>query len=248
MGEERDEAAVATGFQKMLQETTKTQLELRAVLDVRPWLLRAVGALRSFTWMIKCACLLSFLGCVSSPERPIPAPRERLDFQGFSIVPPRGPNWFVTPPALRSKQGPYVIVSFYKLPSSPTHTILAVVRGGRIDGSGESAEQLLQRLSEAPPESKRYRIVSRTLTADSSLKASCTRYDIVSEDRDVPGYPDVPFVGEQHGLVCVHPEIPGAALSLEYSDRRRADEAPSAIGEEGDEFLRSIMFTPLRGG
>jgi len=192
----------------------------------------------------------------------------RLEFEGFSLMPPQGENWFKTPPLVGTRLGANVIVSFFKKPPSNTHTVFAIVKSGRVfssrGGAAEvlhrafgmvkggglspstmSAEEVLQKLARLPAESTRYRSLSHSVTPDTTLGPDCIRFDVANEDRDVPGYQDLVFVVEQHGFICLHPDRPNVFFIIAYSERRLQEETPLPLAAEGEAFLRSFVFTPV---
>lgn len=194
---------------------------------------------------------LGVVGCAGGPQLiPVTDPTQRLEFEGFSILPPKGENWFMAPPALRQQQGPDVIVSFLKLatPPSKTHTVAATVRGGRVPFSAGSRAELLQKFAQASFEqTKRNRPVSVNISPDRILSPDCVRYDATVEDRGVPGYPGSIYILDQHGFICLHPGLPDAAINIQYSQRRLQEEPPLALKTEGEPFVKSFLFKRLPG-
>ena len=181
---------------------------------------------------------------------PVTDPTQRLEFQGFSILPPQGENWFVAPPELRRQQGSDLIVSFLKMlsPPSVTHTIAAVVRGGRVRLSGRSSAEVLQKFAQGYSEpTERHRPVSVKTSLDNTLGADCVRYDGTVEDRGAPVHPGSVYILEFHGFICFHPHLQGQVIHLEYSQRRLQGEQPLSLEAEGEPFLKSLVFIRLPG-
>lgn len=200
--------------------------------------------------LLLCALLIP-VGCVAvGPSLiPITNPTERLEFQGFSISPPAGENWFIAPPELRQKQGPNISASFVKMlkPPSPTQTIVAYVLTFNVPASlAESREQLLQLLGRAKTEpTDRNRPIASKTSLDRSLGTDCLRYDVTTEDRGAPLYPGTVFILEMHGFSCFHPELPNYVIDVQYSQRRLPSEQPLSLEAEGEPFLKSLVFTRL---
>lgn len=198
------------------------------------------------------ACAMALLvGCATARPVPIADPTQRLEFEGFSILPPRGENWFMAPPQLRKQLGPDVIVSFGKrlTPPSKTHTVTATVRGGRVPISAGSHAEALQKIAQTYSEQTgRYRPLSVNTSLDGTPAPDCVRYDATVEDRGVPGYPDSLFVLDMHGLVCLHPDLPDVAIDIQYSQRRLQEEQPVSLEAEGEPFVKSLMLNkfPIR--
>ncbi len=203
-------------------------------------------------WIILLGVGLGVVGCAGGPQLiPVTDPTQRLEFEGFSILPPQGDNWFMAPPALRKQQGPFMIVSFLKLatPPSKTHTVVATVRGGRVSISAGSRADLIQKMALGWyfEQTDRFRPVSVTIAPDKTLAPDCVRYDGTVEDRGVPGYPGSVFIMDHHGFVCLHPDLPDAVIDIQYSQRRLQGEPPLALEAEGEPFVKSLLFTRLKG-
>lgn len=202
-------------------------------------------------WIILLYVGLGVVGCIGGPQLvPVTDPTQRLEFEGFSILPPKGENWFMAPPALRKQQGPDMIVSFLKLatPPSKTHTVAATVRGGRVPISAGSRAELLQKLAQVYFEQTgRHRPVSVTIAPNNTLAPDCVRYDGTVEDRGVPGYPGSVYIMDMHGFVCLHSDLPDAAIDIQYSQRRLQEDPPLALEAEGEPFVKSLLFNRLPG-
>jgi|CXWL01.1.fsa_nt_gi hypothetical protein len=202
-------------------------------------------------WIIFLNVGLGVVGCTGGPQLiPVTDPTQRLEFGGVSILPPQGDNWFMAPPALRRQQGPDVIVSFMKLASPPskTHTVVAIVRGGRVPISAGSRAELLQKYAQGYLEqTNRNRPVSVNISPNRTLAPDCVRYDVTVEDRGVPGYPGSLYIVDMHGFACLHPDLPNAVIDIQYSQRRLQEDPPLALEAEGEPFVKSLLFTRLPG-
>lgn len=178
------------------------------------------------------------------PLIPLTNPTERLEFEGFSFLPPQGENWFVFSSERRRQLGPDVIASFQKLnrPLSITHTVNAIVRGGQIPPT-EGRAELPQRIARLNfVQTERERPISVNVSSDSTLAPDCVRYDGIVEDRGVPRFPGSVFVTEMHGFVCLRPDLLDAYIEIQYSQRRLQEESPLSLEAEGESFLRSLVF------
>lgn len=200
-------------------------------------------------WIIFFSVGLGVVGCAGQPEfiLPVTDPTQRLEFEKFSILPPQGKQWFVTPPSLlRKQQGRNIIAQFFKLttPPSKTHTVLATVMARRVPISagsrGERVRQFAQVYSEG---TSRERPLSVNIYPDKTLAPDCVRYDVTYEDHGVPGYSGSIFILENHGFVCFHPDLPDAVIDIQYSQRRLQEEAPPSLESEGEPFVKSLLFT-----
>lgn len=202
-------------------------------------------------WILLFGVGLGVAGCAGGPQLiPVTDPTQRLEFEGFSILPPQGDNWFIAPPALRKQQGPGMIASFGKLttPPSKTHTVVATVRGGRAPFSAGSRAELLRKFAQGYSEqTNRNRPVSVNISPDRTLAPDCVRYDVKVEDRGVPGYPGSVYIMDMHGFVCLHPDLPDAVIDIQYSQRRLQEDPPLALEAEGEPFVKSLLFTRVPG-
>ncbi len=202
-------------------------------------------------WIILLCVGLGVVGCVGGPQFiPVTDPTQRLEFEGLSILPPRGEDWFIAPPALRRQQGADMIASFLKLatPPSKTHTVTATVRGGRVSVSAGSRSELLQKIAQGySKETNRNRPVSVNVSPDKTLSPDCVRYDITAEGHGIPGYPDSVYIMDMHGFVCLHPDSPDAAIDIQHSQRRLQEDSLLTLEAEGEPFVKSLLFTRLPG-
>jgi hypothetical protein len=190
---------------------------------------------------------MGVVGCAGGPQLiPVTNPTQRLEFGDFSILPPQGENWFRTDPAFFRQQVPDMIALFGKTLTTPskTHTVTATVRGGRVAISAGSRTELLEKLARINfVQMGRYQPVSVNISPDKTLALDCVRYDGVTEDRGVPGYPGSIFIWDQHGFVCFAPNLPDSAIDIQYSQRRLQEEPPLSLEAEGEPFLKSLKFS-----
>ncbi len=202
-------------------------------------------------WVTLLGVAMGVVGCAGGPQLvPVTNPSQRLDFGDFSILPPHGENWFKTDPAILRQQVPDMIALFRKTlaPPSKSHTVTATVRGGLLPISAGSRTELLQKLARLNfAQTGRHRPVSVNISPDRTLAPDCVRYDGVTEDRGVPGYPGSLFVWDQHGFVCFHPYVSDAAIDIQYSQRRLQEDPPLLLEVEGESFLKSLVFKQLSG-
>jgi hypothetical protein len=202
-------------------------------------------------WIILVGVGMGVMGCEGGPQLiPVTNPTQRLEFGDFSILPPHGESWFITDPALLRRQVPDMIALFRKTltPPSKSHTVAATVRGGQVPISAGSRTELLQKLARLNfAKTERHRPISVNISPDKTLAPNCVRYDGVTEDRGVPGYPGSLFIWDQHGFVCFHPDVSDAAIDIQYSQRRLQEEPPLSLEAEGEPFVKSLLFNKLPG-
>lgn len=202
-------------------------------------------------WIILLGVGTGIVGCAGEPQLiPVTNPTQRLVFEGFSILPPHGENWFMDPPALRKQQDSDVIVGFRKptTPPSKTHTVVATVQAGRVPISAGSRAELIQKIAQAySKQTEPNRPVSVNISPGRTLAPDCMRYDVTVEDRGVLRYPGSVFIMDLHGFVCLHPDFPDAVIDITYSQRRLPEEQPLSLEAEGEPFVKSLIFNRLPG-
>lgn len=202
-------------------------------------------------------CILMFwvstvaISCAPAGQRPVSvtAPTQRLEFQGFSILPPKGKNWNVIDRATDRVMFEKILVH------SPirTHRILASV--GTSVVPLKDRKEVLQRI-----ERKAQEEVEKNATAieemrkllpatvfkvslDSSLGSECLRQDVTIPEQDVPGGPIL--VQTMHGFSCPHPDMPGYIIELGYSQRFSQGEQPVPWEAEAEPFFKSLVFNRI---
>lgn len=195
-------------------------------------------------WIIVFSVGLALAGCAGTSQLvPVTDSGQRIEFPEFSILPPQGQHWFVAPASLRRQQG--LIASFVRVPTprSKTHTVIAGVRGQRGVYKEGSRAELLQKLARLHAErNERNQPVSVAIAPDTTLGPDCVRFDVTVEDRGVPGYPGAVFVADTHGFICLHPNLPDAAIEILYTQRRLQKEQPLSLAADGEPFLTSLRF------
>lgn len=202
-------------------------------------------------WIILLGVSMGVMGCAAGPQlNPVTNQTQRLEFEGFSILPPHGENWFSLPSARLKQLGPYWIASFYKMPAprSKGHTITAWVRAGRLPIAIENRAEFLQNFPMVNfAKTERHRPVLVNISPDRTLAADCVRYDGMTEDRGVPGHQGSVFIWDQHGFACLHPDLPNTFIEIQYSQRRPQADPPMSLEAEGEPFLKSLAFNKLPG-
>lgn len=192
---------------------------------------------------------------------PVGDPAQRLDFPGVSILPPRGGNWFITPPVPSGPGATHTVVAFGKKlregpPATPeeAHTIRATVvvsdlREARFEDSTaflgflerESGERMVGRMV-----NKRHRLLASELSLDSSPGSTCVKYEQTFEDTGVPRFPGSIFILATRGFRCLHPHWPKYMVDVGYSQRYLRGQRPLSIEAELEPFLKSVVFAAAR--
>lgn len=192
-------------------------------------------------------------GCFgAAAPRGGPAPEPRVVLDGFSVLPPHGPDWLVAPPEAAEEN--QVLIFGKRLRDRPparaadvrSVVAAALVLDFRDDGPRTAAE--LQRWSEQaaaalPP---RRRLVQATAAPQPAAGAQCVRYAVTTEEPGAAPYASETFVSATRGVRCLHPQWPRYAIDLGYSQRYLSGLAPLALDAEADPFLAGLRFTSAR--
>lgn len=195
----------------------------------------------------------ALMGCASAPSLiPVTDSSQRLEFKGFSVQPPAGRNWFL---AARSGADVPVAALAKRLEDAESqrarrHSIVAMARlidagDRRFANAAELRTYVEHTIKEDSTRDPRFRLRELTTATDSSLAALCMKYDMIKEDRGVPGQVGVVFIMDAHSIQCVHPQSPRHIVEIGYSERRREGDASMNVEPEVRPFLRSLQFMPL---
>jgi hypothetical protein len=164
---------------------------------------------------------------------PVADPTQRLEVPGVSILPPQGDKWFIAVPPTRPEPGSLILVQFTKtLQDQPVarpedlHTVLASVtvtdlKGARFENAQALRMAVAYALGREPEGSPRrdYRVLSLRTNVEASLDPMCVKYDLETEERGVPRFPDSIFVLAAFGVRCIHPYWPDYLVDVVASQR-----------------------------
>lgn len=199
--------------------------------------------------------LLTVVGCMPIPTKTLLTPvtdlTKPIEFQGFSILPPNGENWFI------SGQNKYKVLFVKRLDSqsSATNTkaygLEAQVRTFFVSPQLKTHKEILEHID--AEKKKNVNAGERLLTFNSSsmngsLGSDCLKYDWKLEDRGVPviGRAAIEvFIREEHGFTCLHPNYPQYVVELAYGQRYLEGKQLSIPGVEVESFLKSLKFNRL---
>lgn len=181
---------------------------------------------------------------------PVTAPTQRLEFPGFSILPPRGDNWFIAPSMSLAPNVTYV-AAFAKQTRERTYTIRAAVltvdmKDERFGSPTEFLRVVERAIEEEMKTSPRHRLLASRVSLESSLGSNCVVYDQTVEDSGVPQFPGSIFILTMHGFRCAHPHWPRYVIDVGYSQRVPRGDQTLSVEAEVEPFLKSLMFTPSR--
>ncbi len=194
-----------------------------------------------------CAVLLA--GCATASEDlvSVTGPDQRLQFSGFSVLPPRGEGWYATSAATPDEVWQTVASFVREAPGQqPGGAIWASVAVANLDVAFQSPEQLMRSIiarRQAELQGGRFRLLQ--FRSGPGPAAGCQRYDAEVEDRGVPGFPNTVFLLSLHHAICLHPQAPTLAVNLSYSERRPRNQEASPLRTEGEPFLASLQFAQL---
>jgi hypothetical protein len=194
------------------------------------------------------ACIISAVCDAGSDLRPRPItnPTQRVEFDGFSILPPRAKGWIrlEQPP----KIGPHWTVRAYFIKrlkeevKSPfdLHRLSAVVRTSNVEGL--KIENHIDFLKE----------IAKGLSGESFLDKcfgrDCVRYQSTKTQKN-PRFPGSVFLISKRGSVLLHPDSPTLLIMVEYRQYYAQGAQPlsaEALETEVEPFQESLEFTPLQ--
>lgn len=166
------------------------------------------------------------------PAAALPAAAGPVQGRGFAIAPPAGGGWSVA-----SAGGNEVVFRRRPGPAQGADTPYVLTAGAQ----SLSDDVLARRLAAAPTEARDWlrrrlgapgRDFVRLDVAPAELQgARCASYDAVQVDRYdperiLPDHVDDRQQYVQHGLLCVHPAVPGRLVQVFYNEQFLRDAAP----------------------
>ncbi len=192
-----------------------------------------------------------------------PDPNARIEFSGFSVLPPQGAHWVETMHAPSTGTWQTGII-FWKItpqtrPESVLHTVFALVRSTPVPAAvrqqlrtPEDRQAFMRQVMNTTMEKDRlamtgrHRPVFQKAYLDRSLGYDCFKYDLVDEDRGVAGFEDQAFTVDLHAYTCLDPAL-SLVVQTMYSQRTPPGERPIDLGREGEDFLMSLLFSSQIG-
>jgi streptogramin lyase len=207
-----------------------------------------------YRWLVIGLSVAGLSACTIGPPRftPITDSNRRFEFEGFSVLPPSGADWFVFQSDRFSNP-----LHFGKDTKAPGQTAIATLQTFILPEdvrAGKTPLQALEYVSHMKREiqlaqdreKNRFSLVEWKDNDLSHNDKTCLGYNFIFEDRGVPGKERIAhqFVGE--GLACLHTDSPAVAIVLEYSERFDPATKPRHYLEEGRRFSHSLEMQPLR--
>ncbi len=188
---------------------------------------------------------------------PITDPTKRLEFHGFSVLPPLGENWSI------QNQGANSIVFAKSTKKGRDHTVVAFARTvsqsevplkAVLEYVGKGGSPCIDVTTTGNPffalylafRSPRFKNLEAQICVESCQGKACGRSDLTVEDHGVPYAPGSVFILTQRDLYFLHPDSPEVVVHLSYSQRFLRGEKPLPIDAEIEPFLKSLEFTPIR--
>lgn len=171
------------------------------------------------------------------------------------MLPPPGNGWYVGDRTPES-------VSYRKDTGTPERSFIATAAIRPMPDTNESPRDYLaakQREIEQL-DSARYRVLEQAAALDNRVGEFCVRYQIRAEDRgkESVGTPEQqaaasarwlterPPVLDMHGVRCLHPNAPHYEVEAAYSQRGKGDVLDASLAAEGEAFVGSLHFAPLK--
>lgn len=170
-------------------------------------------------------------------------PNNRMDFNGFSVIPPEGGDWTLL---WRSRHS----ASFgWKTRSSSTHSVMAgatIERQPRIYENKKPFMDFVRTLFPDKDPTGRIDFMTQEIIEDNISGMHCARVYEFSRDREAANRGPAPFLlFENFALLCVHAMRADHVIGLSFSQRYSPDETVADIAVEANRFFKSLIATGL---
>ena len=195
---------------------------------------------RNGQWMLLCVSSVLAVSCGASQLTPVTDLTQRLEFHGFSILPPQGYNWFFSG---KDSRGALFCRILKERHLERGHTLIAwvVTKDVKKDEIG-SQSKLREFVEKFLKPGHRFKLLkSRVILAGSD----CVRYNRVAEERENPLFPDNVLILSARGIWCLHPDsrhLIHAGFSERYVKGVHQPLASSLINDEVELFLKSLKL------
>jgi hypothetical protein len=193
------------------------------------------------------------VACAPGPRyTPVTDPTQRLEFQGFSILPPRGENWFISrSPSIPDPSWTLPVKFGKSFRDSKTHSFYAAAMTASLGNvTIESRTELLKHMARVFSVGEKGEPQSTPLHTKVAfgkyLGRECVRYEYITEDRSSRVHPGSVFILIRKGFIFLHPDSSSFLLRLEYSERYLRGEQSFSLEAEVEPFFRSLVFTPIQ--
>jgi hypothetical protein len=174
--------------------------------------------------------------------------------KGYSVMPPVGGGWQLIARSAES-------VAFGKNIGGMDDTFVAMTAIKQVATAYPTRQDYLAaKKAEVVKTARRYRMLEQEAELDPRFGQFCVRYSARAKDRgpDAEGSPEqqaraaarersetLPLL-EVHGYRFLHRDSPQYEIDISYSTRSRSDQGNAALGREGEAFVASFQFSPLR--
>ena len=184
-------------------------------------------------------------GTVSAGPVPVTDSTRRVVLEVFSVLPPKGEDWFVLEQAANRIR----FAKLFREAASRGDTAFALVDALTLNVRFQSPAEFLEFVEKSPIEDRvlqRWRPLGSKFKLDSSRGSTCVQYEGAFEDAAVPQSPGSVFIINTHGFDCLHPHRPGVVVRISYGTRFLQGVPPPSIQAEVEPVLESLVFTPVK--
>jgi len=174
-------------------------------------------------------------GCATHPPFvPVSDSDQRVQYNGFSVLPPKGDGWHWVG---REGQDKSTFFNTTYAKGEGVRTYLAHASLQDTEGKTYTPDEIIsevigkQNLYKQGPRQKDLVLNTKT---DHSLGIPCIRFDLTAIDPNVPNRPGELFKLDAHGFYCSHPDTDGVLMNIVYTRRAPEDEPYIGSADEGE--------------
>lgn len=191
------------------------------------------------------ACL-SLVGCATAPgymgPNDVPASpllmSKRLQYRGFSVIPPNHPGWFVKV----SEQTPAHAIIRCRFPSR-THSAYVTANLGSLPRAATSPDDFAELCRQDHfHDTNRFTVVSYQQHPVTIQGQWAIAFELTVRDSDAPNSPGQPLTMIESGFVINHPAFPNSVVLMMYSERGLPEELDPHVQADGKDILQGIRL------
>ncbi len=170
---------------------------------------------------------------------PITAPDTTYQMHQYSVLAPKGKDWF------ELKRDKYYVY-FGKKIASRTHSFIATAISASLSQKFSNLEEFRDFVENSLSlrGNERHTVIEKRAELNSGPGRFCVRHYTKAEDRNALGGDGKSLSVVTHGISCLHPDNPGFSVDVSYTERGLPAELGSTLREEGEAFLLSLRFVP----
>lgn len=188
--------------------------------------------------------VLAIVGSALGQEPTLVAdPTKRLEFQGFSVIPPGGKGWFLEEQRSLPEQSAETVRFFKVVGSMHSVYAMAMLVHPTATSTLEMLRSFIQKEATRDP---RFKPLKAETSLDTCLGHGCVRFDLLLEDHAPVDFPGVVLMMTRRGFVVPHPGAAGFYVWAEYSERFQTGTKHYALDAQIEPFLKSLRFTSIR--